>query len=192
MELLLSELNHRWANALQVISASLHLCASRSTSRESMVCGLNKIQQQVQAMAALHQRLSRAPELGTHIGGYCNALCLDTILSFGCESITPVFEASSIPLSQGCAMRLGALVVELMTNAIKHGAVKANDGVVWMSLHLVGGDWVELSVRDNFAAPHRSDPPRPRMVEALALSLSGELTIRVRPTYTTRLRFPRS
>jgi hypothetical protein len=93
------------------------------------------------------------------------------------------------PLSCAHKFRLAILVVELMTNALKRGAVPRETGTVWVEMKPLCDGRLELSVTDSFAPPMALDPPRPRLVEALTHAHSCELIIGVRPSYTTRIRF---
>lgn len=180
-DILMSELNHRWYNGLQVIAASLRLFGSDGRAMSDL-CG------QLQAQAALHRRLSGPPPCD-ELERYCRALCLDVLLAFGRTEITPRVSMAAVLLSPRCARHLGLLVVELMTNALKHGRAPTENGVVSVTLRPVGAD-LELVVADNFAPPAAPLCATPRIALALAETLGGALTVEAAPGYVTRVHFP--
>jgi two-component sensor histidine kinase len=92
-------------------------------------------------------------------------------------------------LSIRCEHRLALIVVELMTNALKHGRPPMSGGVVWIQLGFCGEAELELVVTDNFEPP-AGEPPMPAIVAALVEDLGGDLRVCCRPAYRTRVRFP--
>ncbi|MDB5446974.1 MAG: Histidine kinase, partial [Phenylobacterium sp.] len=89
MQLLIAEMNHRWFNGLQVIEASLHWCSRQAGSPDALRYGLAAISTQIQAMAALHRRLSGLKRVGEDLERHCRALCLDLALAFGRTDVLP-------------------------------------------------------------------------------------------------------
>jgi len=189
--LVLKEMNHRWFNALSVISISLHLCARRGDASDALRATLDDLHEQIHAMAKMHRRLSDPPATGASIETYCRALCLDVLLCFGRSDILPQLQFCDARLPEACTLKLGAIVVELMTNAVKHGRPDpSGGGVIWLALRPTNNGHLELVMTDNFAAPTCATPPRPRLIDALVRDLSGELEIMARPGYTTKIKLP--
>src|ERR1700677_2658521 len=119
--LLLVEMNHRWCNGLQAIGASLRLCRRQELSADSMRRRLAAIDGQLAAQASLHRRLSAPPPPGVSLSAHCLAICLDVAASFGRANVAPQVDICQAPLSDEQALKLGLMVAELMTNAVKHG-----------------------------------------------------------------------
>jgi two-component sensor histidine kinase len=187
--LLITEMNHRWFNGLQVISSSLRLCGQREGSAIAIEDRLLQLSDQVHAMAALHRRLSGPPPFDQTFEAYCRSLCLDVIHSFGRLDVTPWLVMDQPNLTPRGEYRLALLVVELMTNALKHGRAPKSGATVWFTLKPLGPCHLELTVRDNFDPP---DPNllSPKLVQALVEDLRGALDVDVFPTYLTRVRLP--
>ncbi len=183
-DLMMLELNHRWCNGLQVIVSALHLCQRDPATAGDLISVLCA---QVQALAALHRRLSAAPPGGC-FESYCRALCLDLILAFDRTEITPWVSMSDVALSPRCAQHVALLVVELLTNALKHGRAPENGGAVSVTLCWVGRQ-LELAVVDNFDMPAEAAFRAPRLVGALVQALGGTLAIQADGRYATRILF---
>jgi two-component sensor histidine kinase len=190
MQLLIAEMNHRWFNGLQVIEASLRRCDRHAASPVALRRSLAALSMQIRAMAALHRRLSALTGVGEGLERHCRALCMDLALAFGRTDIIPSVAMIDAGLCARSEQRLALIVVELMTNALKHGCPPASGGVVWVQLRFLGEAELELQVTDNFEPPAAPEAPTPAIVAALVEDLGGDLKVSCRPTYRTRVRFP--
>ena len=188
-DVVLEELNHRWFNTLQVLSSSLQSLRHTGASPATLDDRLTRIDLQIRAMAALHRRLARSPDQHQTLEAYCQALCIDLLLAFGREEITPWVGMCDVSVSPATAVRVGALVVELLTNALKHGRAPAEGGTVWISMKRLDDGRLELTAADSFPAPV-AEPVSPRVIEGLVARLHGELSIQMETGYMTRIRFP--
>ncbi len=188
-DVVLEELHHRWFNALQVLSYSLQSLREADVSSATLNERLSQVDRQIRAMAALHRRLARAPDQQQTLEAYCEALCADVLHGFGREEIASRVKMTGISVSPATAVRIGALIVELLTNALKHGRAPAEGGTVWISIKRLDDGRLELTAADSFPAPI-VEPVRPRMIEGLVNRLRGELSIQVETGYMTRIRFP--
>jgi two-component sensor histidine kinase len=141
-------------------------------------------------MAALHRRLSAHRAPGEDLQRHCLALCTDTVLSFGRGDIALSIEAIDAPITRRCEQRLALLLVELTTNAIKHGRAPDSGGEISIRLHLTPGEELELVFEDNFGPPPFDVAPEPAFVTALVAEMGGALDIGCRPVYRTQVRFP--
>jgi two-component sensor histidine kinase len=188
-DVVLEELNHRWFNALQVLSSSLQSLRHAGASTATLDERLTRIDLQVRALAALHRRLARPPDQHQTLEAYCHALCIDVLLAFEREEITPWVRMCDIAVSPATAVQVGTLVVELLTNALKHGRAPAEGGTVWVSMKRLDDGRLELTAADSFPAP-TAEAVRPRIIEGLVNRLGGELSIQMDTGYMTRIRFP--
>jgi two-component sensor histidine kinase len=190
-DVVLEEMNHRWFNALQVLSNSLKSLRRPDGLSATLDERVARIDFQIRAMAALHRRLARPPAQNQTLETYCHALCIDLLLAFGREEIRPWVTMGDIAVSPATSVRVGALVVELLTNALKHGRAPAEGGAVWISMRRLGGGRLELTAADSFPAP-TEEAVSPRMIEGLVARLGGDLSVQTETGYMTRIRFPAS
>ncbi len=188
MDVALVEFHHRWFNSLTALGCSLRSCAMVSKSVPDMLARLGDIDLQIQAMASLHRRLHQPLPVGGCLQTYCSALADDVVTAFGRGDIEPWVDMCDVSLSPDAFVTLGNLVVELVTNAVKHGRAPASGGLVWMRLRRRADGRLELNVTDNFAAPAEA-PRTPRIIANLVELLGGELLIRTRSGYATRIVF---
>jgi two-component sensor histidine kinase len=119
--LLINELSHRWLNSLTVISSEIEHCYRNQECAETLRQNLSMILDRIRSMAVLHRQLSRPPQTGVPIEEYCRAVCESVMLSFARNNISLRMEMDGPPLSSECTFRLGILIAELLTNALKHG-----------------------------------------------------------------------
>jgi two-component sensor histidine kinase len=81
-----------------------------------------------------------------------------------------------LELSPAQAYIVPLLVVELVTNVLKHSLVDQAYGVVWVDFHVRGGQ-IELTVTDNRKTPLPMSTPS-GIVSTLAQKLHGEVFVR--------------
>lgn len=185
----LAEISHSWSNALDVIGSSLRQRQRATNVGEAARGPLDEVHAQLGAMAALHRRLCEPPHDGQLFEGFCRALCLDAVLCFDRTDVMPhVRIEEDANLSFRCRQRLRYILVELMTNALKHEMRGGEFSAVWIDVRTLPEGWIELSVRDSFDTP-RSIGQIPPLVERLARDLGGVVTLEVSPGYVTRIRF---
>jgi two-component sensor histidine kinase len=171
---LLDEYHHRLFNMLQIIAMTVSHCRREADDRLAPVL-LKQLEDRVYAFGALHRMLSMpAPTAG--LDDHFRTLCLLLLRAFGRDDITPWVAMEDLDLSADQAQRLPLLVVELVTNVLKHSLADQQGGVIWVDLHARRGH-VELSVSDSRTAPGPIFPPS-RIVTALARGLHGEAFVK--------------
>lgn len=167
---LLAEFNHRLFNTLQTIAAAVAQCRKDLRDHADMTC-LVDLEDRLAAVGRMHRLLSQpAPRVG--LEDHCRLLCILLVRAFGREDVIPWVVMDDLDLSPIQAYGLPLLVVELVTNVLKHSLTDQGDGVVWVDLHLRGGQ-IELTVTDNRKAPLPVFGPS-RIVSTLAEMLQGE------------------
>ena len=123
-ETLLRELHHRVKNNLQLICSLLRLQSYRFSDPEVMA-GFEDMQNRIQAMASLHERLYRSGStrsigMKTYIAGLVSTieqLYHDQIKR---QDLRIEVEISLMELSADLAISCGLIIHELVTNALKH------------------------------------------------------------------------
>jgi two-component sensor histidine kinase len=185
---LIEELNHRLFNSFQIIVNLLE--KFQNTARHYNRDSLNELQSRVLALAKLHRLLSPSSRFD-RLEEHCRSLCRELVRAFGREDLMPDVRMADIQLPSQQCLSLELLVVELVTNALKHGPAHASKHGISVELAPSAEGYLELAVRDS---REQSDPFlfRPRIVHALVESLSGTVTISADGGYNTRVRFPMS
>lgn len=171
---LLVEFNHRLFNTLQIIAGAISQCRKSLRDHGDMT-SLLELEARLGALGRMHQLLSRpAPHFG--LEDHCRTLCILLVQAFGREDIVPWVVMDDLILSRVQAYSVPLLVVELVTNVLKHSLADQADGVIWVDLHLRAGH-IELTVTDNRKIPLPVSSPS-RIVIALAERLDGEAFVR--------------
>lgn len=147
--LLLTELNHRTKNHLQMITGMLGLQAARQKNAAVRADFENAIRR-IHTIADLHQRLYRDDGYGQvdmepYLKGICanlrEGLIQKTQITLECD-VEPVL------LHVDQALPLGLMVNELVTNAIKYAFPDGRHGRIAVRLR-VRGDRITLLVSDD-------------------------------------------
>jgi two-component sensor histidine kinase len=171
---LLAEFNHRLFNTLQIIAAMVARCR-RDTDGPATPVLLGELEERLRAFGALHRLLATTP-LPEALENHCRELCILLVQGFGREDVMPWVVMEDVNLSPEQAFRLPLLVVELVTNVLKHSLADQNGGVIWVDLRQRRDD-IELTVSDSRAAPGPTFAPS-RIVKALAQGLNGEAFVK--------------
>lgn len=185
---LLHEMNHRIGNSLQLIISMIRLQAS-ATRNEHAKSVLRQAAERVIAIAQVHQRLYTTDEVRfVQLGAYLTKLLDDqkvTALDRGCRLVVEIADA---PLATDRAIPVGIIVTELVTNSLKYaypdtgGEIRVTlapreDGLLVLT---VADDGIGFdpghTAMDNGAA--HGTGVGSRIVDAMAKSLGGSLTVR--------------
>ncbi|MGD9508419.1 MAG: sensor histidine kinase [Geminicoccaceae bacterium] len=179
-ELLLKELDHRVSNSLQVVMSMLHLQAGAATD-ESVRQQLLEASGRISAVARAHQRL-RLRETGglIEVAAYLEEVCRDLTTSAGpCEFVSSCPDAVLAPSDRAVSVAL--VLIELVTNAAKHGYADRVPGPIRVRLEPDRDRRLRLSVTDdgqglpsNFTLG-RSQGLGTRIILALADRLGGQI-----------------
>lgn len=121
-DLLISEVHHRVKNSLQIVSGLLEVQAD-TFSEPHLRSRLRDIQQRVQSMAVVHEKLHRSGDL-EHVDArdFVTAVATHQHGAYVTPS-TPVelaLDVAAFPLSMEIAIPCGLIVGELVSNACKH------------------------------------------------------------------------
>jgi two-component sensor histidine kinase len=146
-KLLLSELNHRVKNNMQMLHGLLR-AAERATESPEAQAVLADASQRVAAIAAAQQHLytTESPH-GFDTEGFLRSVCASAQQAFGRE-VTVKVDAQPGFLSNDVSMPLALIVNELLTNSAKHGLNGRSGGNIDVSLRRLEGQ-VQLCVEDD-------------------------------------------
>jgi two-component sensor histidine kinase len=151
LEAMLSEMNHRVANSLQIVSALVTLQARRATSDESRAM-MRDISQRIDAVARVHRQLyvgggGTMIALRDYVTGLVDDLALTFAGSAANRSIRVTVDAVDLPAAQ--AVSIGILISELVSNACKYAYAPDESGEVRVIFTHPGGTDFRLRVEDD-------------------------------------------
>lgn len=139
--LLLDESKHRLKNSIARIAGIARLAAREATSKEEF---LSALERQLQALAAAQDLLN--PTLGGGVD--LEALLKAELASVGGSTDAVTFDGPPLILDSNQAQALGLVLHELLTNALKYGALGHAGGsldVRWTTASGARLEWVERS-----------------------------------------------
>ncbi|MES1974399.1 MAG: histidine kinase dimerization/phosphoacceptor domain -containing protein [Pseudomonadota bacterium] len=176
---LLSEVNHRVANSLQLVSSMVSMQAS-ALDDPAAQAALGDTQRRIAAIAQVHRRLYTSDNVEqVDMAEYLGALVEDLGGAWSGTGTRCLLSISADPirLATDRAVSLGVIVTELVSNACKY-AYPAASGEVRISLQRDGAQHFRLTVEDDGvgippgAAPHGTGLGT-RLIRAMAKSLQS-------------------
>ncbi|MEG3124332.1 sensor histidine kinase [Sphingomonas sp. GB1N7] len=179
LEALLSEVNHRVANSLQMVSAMVGMQAGVLSDGEARDA-LADTQRRIAAIAQVHRRLYTSNDVeSVDMREYLAALVgeLSETWSTPDAPRTLSLAAEPIRLTTDRAVSLGVIVTELVSNACKY-AYPARGGEVRVALTSEGEGRFVLAVEDDGIGMDLSAKPRgtglgTKLIRAMAMSLQS-------------------
>lgn len=174
--ILLQEYNHRMLNEYAVAIAGLSIAASGITNPKSRAA-LSSASDRLHAIAEVHRAL-QAPLTGAiEVTGYLERVCraASQAQTFGCPLVLRS-RCPEVMFSAGRAWRIGLIVIELLTNAAKHGR---RGGDIAVEMRMVDQHLVCSVVNESCARPGSGSGAGQTIVEVLAGQIEGRLERRV-------------
>ena len=179
LEALLSEVNHRVANSLQLVSAMVRLQAG--AIGDSVARGaLEDTERRIQAIAQVHRRLYTTDDVESvdmqeYLGAMVDELA-EAWTKGGRRTLTLAIEPMRLATDR--AVSLGVIVNELVSNALKYAYPAGSVGEVRVALRREGATGFTLVVEDDgiglAPVPEvRGTGLGGRLVRAMAQSLGG-------------------
>lgn len=175
-ETLLSEVNHRIKNSLQLVSTLLRLEA-RSADGEATRKSLRRASSRVDAIASVHELIYRSGNLETvPIAQYVGDLCesINEALADG-RDVTLECDVDEMDAPTDFAITLALLINEIVTNAFKHAFPDRKTGIVRLTVR-AHDTHLRVDVEDNGVGKPENAAPSlgSRIVAGLAAQLSAE------------------
>jgi len=196
-ETLLSEVNHRVANSLTMVSSLIGLQA-KALRNEVANNALSEAQRRIFAISLVHRRLYVARDVSrVELDEYLASLLDNLGASLRSESggITLEYELAPVQVTTDQAVNLGVIATEWVTNAFKYAYPDA-PGRVRVKTRELPGPAIELTVEDDGVGRREGEPARgtglgSRVVNAMASSLGGNVRYEARnPGTAATLVFP--
>ena len=174
---LLSEVNHRVANSLQLVSAMVGMQAS-ALDNAGARAALEDTQRRIAAIAQVHRRLYTADDVEqVDMREYLGALVEELGETWSTENAQRILSLAAEPirLPTDRAVSLGVIVTELVSNACKY-AYPEKSGEVRVGLARDGDGHFILSVEDDGVGMVAGATPRgtglgTKLIRAMAQSL---------------------
>jgi two-component sensor histidine kinase len=188
-EVLLSEVNHRVANSLALVSSLVSL-QSRALDDQTAKDALAETQDRIFAISLVHKRLYgsgdvRAVELHEYLSSLLDHL--RTSMRSQAHGVNLTYDIEPIELETDASINLGVVVTELVTNAFKYAYP---DGIGEIRVRLKRLDEkLELVVEDDGVgrtegAPAKGTGVGTRIVNAMCKSLGAQIDYRRLPVGT--------
>ena len=183
LEAMLSEMNHRVANSLQMVSALVNMRA-RSVAGDEAKEIVRDIRERIDAVARVHRQLYGSGG-GTTIAmaEYIAGLAYDLAQTYSTEVSRRdiVAQSDAILLPAGTAITLGVLISELVCNACKYAYAEGESGAVRIVFRQDGDNSCSLTVEDDGVGLVADSAPQGtglgmQIIRAMASSLGASLT----------------
>ena len=158
---LIQEIYHRTKNNMAVISAMISI-QSRRSENEYVKSTFNEINNKIQAMSLVHQKLYKAKDLSNiSLKDYIEDLANLIMRSYGVLStkIKLKFDLQDVKISIDSAVPLGLIINELVSNVFKHAFPNRQEGEIFIRLFKEKDKTISLELFDNgIGFPQNFDP----------------------------------
>jgi two-component sensor histidine kinase len=191
------ELQHRVANNMQFVAALLSLQKRKiADDPKAAMAAFDEAQARLETIARIHRRLYDPGRIDQPVGQYLQELCADLLEATGARNIVCLVDVPPLRLDLARLTTLSLLVVEVVTNALKHAFTGSERGTITIRLETMEGSLAALTIADDGPGiPASFDPAASRslgfrIVQGLAAQLGGELTYANEGGTVVRLVFP--
>lgn len=181
-QVLISEINHRVKNSLQIVSSLLSLQMGDGSDPE-LRQRLMEASNRISAIARAHERLYRDDDIEMiELGDYLREVCDGLNLSVSGNTVRVEAE-TGIRIATDRAIPLVLIANELITNAVRYAYPDRSGGNVQVRLARQGENQIALTVADDgVGMPSGFDPKVAkslgmRVVRAFASQLKAEFNV---------------
>ena len=181
-EVLLSEVNHRVANSLQLVAALVNM-QTKTVTDESAKGALKETQTRIQAISQIHKSLYTSSDvtsvaLNEYLGAMLENLGAAMHNDGHTARLTSMLDTVILPTDQ--SISLGVIATELVTNAFKYAYPDGKTGDIRVMLRKLKEGQAELVVQDDgigLGATERSDGTGlgSKIISAMAAGLKAKV-----------------
>lgn len=149
-EFLLKEIHHRVKNNLEIVSSLLALQSAQLLDT-GVVDVMQEIQNRVQSMSIIHQKLYQGDNLASiEMKAYLQNLGTHVLDSYGMEDQVMIrYEMDKLEIDVDTAIPLGLIINELLTNALKYAFPNNQRGEMILAIIQPTAKKLHLEVSDN-------------------------------------------
>jgi two-component sensor histidine kinase len=175
------ELQHRVANNMQFVAGLLNLQRRQAAATPSEALAvIDESRARLETISRIHRRLYDPGRVSRPIGPYIQELCGDVIEATGANNVECVVDMPPIQLDLTRLTTVSLLVVELVTNSLKHAFEPEQTGTITVTMRKPDASTLVLSVADDGRGLQDERPGESRglgwqIVQGLATQLQGEL-----------------
>lgn len=166
--LLVAELNHRVKNALAIVQSLATQTSRNAPSVEAFLAGFNN---RLQSLASAHNVLTDADWVGASILQLVHSQI--ALRADDCHRISICGEDVTLPPQT--ALQFTLILHELMTNAVKHGALARESGRIEIGWNVRPGDPPQLEFSWRERGVPQTAAPRDRGFGLTLIERSGRL-----------------
>ncbi|MCJ2131323.1 sensor histidine kinase [Methylobacterium sp. E-045] len=194
---LFQELQHRVANNMQFVAALLHLQKRKvGSDPNAAMAALDEARVRLETISRIHRRLYDPSRLDLPVGQYLQELCSDMLDATGAQNIVCLVDVPPLQFDLTRLTTLSLLVVEVVTNALKHAFTPSKRGTITIRLEQLDLMQLALTIADDGKGiPASFDPDTSkslgfRISQGLAIQLGGSLTYTGGAGTVVRMVFP--
>ncbi|KQP94881.1 ATPase [Methylobacterium sp. Leaf113] len=176
------ELQHRVANNMQFVAALLTLQKRKvGDDPKAALTALDEARVRLETISRIHRRLYDPSSIEGPVGQYLKELCADLLDATGAQNIVCLVDMPPVRLDLSQLTTLSLLVVELVTNALKHAFPDGRRGTITIQIERLDPERLQLTIADDGRGmPVNFDPETSRslgfrIAQGLAGQLGGQL-----------------
>jgi len=180
-EILLSEVNHRVANSLQLVAALVNM-QSHAVKDKAAKDALTETHTRIQAISLIHKSLYTSGDVtSVALNDYLRSMLdnLQTAMRKDGHTAHLMCELEPVSLRTDASVSLGAAVTELVTNAFKYAYPDERPGEVRVRLKRLPQEKAELTVEDDGVGMGVSGPKGTGLGSKIVNAMAAALQTRV-------------
>ena len=184
---LIQEVYHRTKNNMAVITAMLSM-ESRRSENDYVKSTFREINNKIQAMSLVHQKLYKAKDLSNiNLKEYIEDLVKLIMQSYGVlsETVKLKFELQDVKILIDSAVPLGLIINELVSNIFKHAFPENQESEIVIRLSKEEDKMINFELIDNgIGFPKNFDPRKDGLMGLVSVfsiaenQLKGEISVK--------------
>lgn len=177
-EMLIKEVHHRVKNNLMIISSLLNLQSRYIQDEESRKI-FEESQNRTKSMALIHERLYASNDLKKiDFADYIHSLMRDLFNTYytGRNQIHLNLDVNDVKVDVDNAVPLGLIINEMVTNSFKYAFPEDEDGVIGITFHKHGNEYLLEVYDDGIGIPLEIDL---KNTDSLGVLLINNLTSQI-------------